>query len=470
MAGSNINFYGGSPLNRLSWLRHSQPFLNAIIAFPDTRWILFNAGQPLMTSNTDRSTKPSPIYLTIDDVKPFLGPAPYFGQGKEPGSFVHEKHSGDKDHSPTESARHHGIPVVFLGVHEHHSSESSAALPTSDFSDPEEAIKKLDGTPYFAMDVAHMDCTVERLLEILKGTTPGREGKVLDWSEPRAAMSNLDIFNAAVFASARSLVDWNLRNKYCPGCGASTYSMWGGWKISCSSLLPWADNDNRKPCPTTKGLHNFTYPRTDAVVIMVAIDETGDKVLLGRGKKFPGKFYSALAGFIEPGETFEDAVSREMWEEVGVRVWSIKYHSGQPWPFPANLMVGFYARADSTKPIRTDLDNELVDARWFTREEVRSVLEHKAGTRFDKSDYKKMNEIIEGRSSLEEKAEIDSAMQVLTPAESQTTSKQPSYSDELLFRLPPVTTIAGVLIRDWADGKVGFPQDVNKVTMQMGNL
>jgi len=159
-------------------------------------------------------------------------------------------------------------------------------------------------------------------------------------------------------------------------------------------------------------------------------------------------------------------VAREMWEEAGVRVWNVRYHSGQPWPFPANLMVGFYARADSTKPIRTDLDNELVDAKWFTRDEVRSVLEHRAGTKFDKSDYKKINEMIEGRSNLE----VDSAMQVLTPAESKTTPQQPSYSNELPFRLPPVTAIAGVLIRDWVDGKIGFPQDVNNFTMQRGNL
>lgn len=166
-----------------------------------------------MVSNKDRSTS---IYLTTNDVKSFLGPEPYFGQGKEPGDLVHEKHRGtdtQKDHSTTETARHLGIPIVFLGVHEPQSSESSFDLRISEFSDPEEAIKKLDGIPYFAIDVADVDCTEERLQEILKETTPGREGKVLDWSEPRASMANLDIFTAAVFASARSLVDWNLRNK-----------------------------------------------------------------------------------------------------------------------------------------------------------------------------------------------------------------------------------------------------------------
>lgn len=168
-----------------------------------------------MSSNDDGSTKPSPIYLSTNDVEPFLGPVPYFGQGKEPGDLVREKHPGEdthKSHSPTESARHLGIPIVFLGVHNPHSSETSAALPTSD-SDPEDAIKMLEGTPYFSMDVADMNCTAERLQNILIKTTPGQQGKILDWAEPRASMLNLDNVTAAIFASARSMVDWNLRNK-----------------------------------------------------------------------------------------------------------------------------------------------------------------------------------------------------------------------------------------------------------------
>ena len=111
-----------------------------------------------------------------------------------------------------------------------------------------------------------------------------------------------------------------------------------------------------------------------------------------------------------------------------------------------------------------------VDARWYTRDEVRLVLEHKAGTRFDKSDYKKMNEMTEGRSNLEQNANVDSTIQVSTPAESKTTSKQSSYSDEPPFKLPAASTIAGVLIRDWVDGKIGFPQECAKVKMQRGNL
>ncbi|KAF8963647.1 NUDIX hydrolase domain-like protein [Flammula alnicola] len=415
-----------------------------------TRWLLFNAGQPLTTSRDDGSARQSPIYLTTED--------PFFGQGKEQGQLVVGEGQRTHDHgqhSPTESARHLGLRVVFLGLHEKQSGHNSTALPSSELSDPEQAIKKLEGTPYFSVDV----------------------GKILSWAEPRSLMSTLNAVTAGIFASARSLVDWNQRNKFCAGCGSPTYSMWGGWKIACTSLLPWADNSNRKPCPTVKGLHNFTHPRTDAVVIMIAIDETGDQVLLGRGRRFPGKFYSALAGFIEPGESFEDAVAREMWEEAGVHVWNVKYHSGQPWPYPANLMVGFYARADSTKPIRTDLDNELVDARWFTREEVEAVLNNSAGTRFGKADYKKMAEIADGPSNTDQKPTLEPAARALAPADPRTImtpAKSPDATsdDEPAFRLPPLTAIAGVLIRDWVDRKIGFSLEDAKPeeTIKKGNL
>jgi len=153
------------------------------------------------------------MYLGTADVQQFLGPTPYFGQGKEPGELVVERGRESHDHaqhSATETARHLGVPIVFLGLHETDAQDNSTAVLTSDFSDPDTAIKKLNGIPYFAMDVGDLDYTLEMML---KETTPGREGKTLTWSEPRVLMSALDAFDAAVFASARSILDWNQRNK-----------------------------------------------------------------------------------------------------------------------------------------------------------------------------------------------------------------------------------------------------------------
>jgi len=161
-------------------------------------------------------------------------------------------------------------------------TSTGSALPSSEFTDPEAAVANLEGTPFFSVDVAEAYTPTE-VQDLLKETELAKDGHVLTWVEPRSLMSaGLDLFSGGVFAEARSMVDWNQRNKFCPACGSPTYSMWGGWKLSCSTLLPWADNTGRKPCPTSKGLHNFTHPRTDPVVIMVVVDETGERILLGR--------------------------------------------------------------------------------------------------------------------------------------------------------------------------------------------
>lgn len=234
-----VNFLGGSPLNRLSWLRPSQTVLNAIIISPATRWLLFNAGQPLVAS--DGSRKPTLAYLTTNDVKSFLGDKPYLGQGGEAGEVA------PVDVKVLEAARHRGAPIVFLGLQEPDTS-SASALPSSDFTDPEAAVANLAGTPFFSMDVAEFE--ESKIDEVLKSSSLTQSGQTLTFSEPRAATANMDVFNAGVFAEARSMVDWNQRNKFCPACGSPTYSIWAGWKLSCSSLLPWADNTGRKPCPT----------------------------------------------------------------------------------------------------------------------------------------------------------------------------------------------------------------------------
>lgn len=259
--------YGGSPLNRLSWLRSSQTFLNGVAALSSARWILFNAGQPLMVSTEPRTTKPELAYLGTEDVKPFLGSEPFFGQGQTAGELIVEKEGEEHEqHSPTEGARHLGLRVVFLGLHETKIGHNATALPTAELSDPEKAIKKLEGIPYFAIDIQDFEESSERVQDILKQTTIGQQGKVLSWTEPRSLISSVDPVTAGIFAPARSMVDWNQRNKvsfslsllhsnayknqFCAGCGSPNYSMWGGWKIACRTLLPWADNSNRKPCPT----------------------------------------------------------------------------------------------------------------------------------------------------------------------------------------------------------------------------
>lgn len=197
------NHFGGNPLNRLAWLRTSHSFLNAVIVSPATRWVLYNTGQPLLVVNPEGQSKQVLAYLTTKDVEPFIGVAPYFGQGKNQGELV----SSEDASSFTESARHLNTPIVFLGLAEANAG-LGGALPSSDFKDAQAAIANLEGTPYFALDIADLKRTPEEVEEILKKT-----GQDLGWSGPRVLMTDLDHFSAAVFAQGRSLVDWNQRNK-----------------------------------------------------------------------------------------------------------------------------------------------------------------------------------------------------------------------------------------------------------------
>jgi NAD+ diphosphatase len=158
----------------------------------------------------------------------------------------------------------------------------------------------------------------------------------------------------SAFGTAKSLLSWHARHRFCSACGQPSVATSAGWK---------------RVCPACGTEH---FPRTDPVVIMLAV--RGDVCLMGRGPQFPEGFYSCLAGFLEPGETIEEAVRRETFEEAGIRVGRVKYIQAQPWPFPSSLMIGCIAEA-LTQDIQIDRQ-ELADARWFTKQEVASILQN----------------------------------------------------------------------------------------------
>jgi len=177
------------------------------------------------------------------------------------------------------------------------------------------------------------------------------------FTDCRAAATQLAVADSGIVAQARAQLDWHRRNKFCTECGQLMAPERGGQIRRCS------------------GCGKHIFPRTDPVAIMLIIDEAGgERCLLGQSQGFMAQtnFYSALAGFLDQGESLEDAVRREVWEEAGIRVGYVQYHSSQPWPFPSQLMMGCHGIAES-HDINID-STEMADVRWFSRAEALSAL------------------------------------------------------------------------------------------------
>jgi NAD+ diphosphatase len=203
--------------------------------------------------------------------------------------------------------------------------------PAADTPDgPRRLLGVLDDVPHFAV-------TAE----------PDGDG----WLTLRDVGTTVGDLPAGLLATAIGLEQWHQKHTHCPRCGAPTEETQAGWTRTC----------------TADGSHHF--PRTDPAVIML-VHDGGDLALLGRGPHWGEGRFSTLAGFVEPGETLEGAVAREVFEEVGVVVRDVRYVASQPWPFPASLMLGFTARLEGDPTLHLD-PVEMAEAGWFTRDEIR---------------------------------------------------------------------------------------------------
>ena len=198
----------------------------------------------------------------------------------------------------------------------------------------------------------------------MQGDQPWFARLIAQWPEGRrtldlrAAAMQWPAFESTLFAQARAVLRWRSQHRHCPVCGGGLTFSRGGWQGECAA------------CGTVQ------YPRSDPAVIVAVSD--GERLLLGRQSMWKPKMrYSTLAGFVEPGESLEQTVQREIFEESRVRVLRSRYLASQPWPFPGSLMLGFVAHAEADVP--DTRQDELEDARWFTHDEVVRALEGRNG-------------------------------------------------------------------------------------------
>jgi NAD+ diphosphatase len=186
----------------------------------------------------------------------------------------------------------------------------------------------------------------------IASTEPPHSPEGTRFEDLRHITSLLPADEAGLLGYARALISWRSGHRFCGRCGAKTEPTKGGHVLVCGN----------------PGCRREQFPRIDPAIIVLVSD--GERALLGRQASWPPGRYSTIAGFVEPGESLEDAVAREVLEETGIEVDAIAYHSSQPWPFPASLMLGFTAHA-ATREVHLK-DQELEDARWFSRAEVGS--------------------------------------------------------------------------------------------------
>ncbi|KAJ9664449.1 NADH pyrophosphatase [Coniosporium apollinis] len=345
------NYFSGSPLNRVSFLRADHTFLSTAFKHPSTSFLVFSNLQPLFKSPTELA------YVSYKDVVPLTGEDPYMQTEDEMIS--------------TYNSSKFTPQLIFLGLDERN---KNGLLYKDHYK----------GAPYFAIDATPKGAIQSAAEELAKNL----QERGYHFGEARMHMT-LPAEEAAIYAEARHLLDWNARNPFCAQCGNPTLSVNGGFKRACppkdmgslkgaigstNSVTP-SDPTERPPCATRTGISNLSFPRTDPTVIMAVVSPDGQRILLGRQKRWPPHWYSTLAGFLEPAESVEEAVRREVWEESGIFLGRVVIHSTQPWPYPANLMIGAIGQAiPEGETVHLGHDAELEDARWFSVEEVREAL------------------------------------------------------------------------------------------------
>lgn len=372
-------YFGTEVINRISFLREDAEFVHDSVLHPSTRFIFFNANNPLIykysrqgklivLSNNDNQ-------ITEDvEVKAGL-------RNIEGWTDTLEAWSNDnRDHDP--GLREEGKPVLlFLGIQDESVGLNLKSLKFDDSESSEERYLdfqgRYQGIPYYAVDVTHSPEWAEKVQQFFVKELKLDLDKLfvengVFFTTSRKHTLGFERPEASLYSQALMFLDWIDRNRFCPGCGAKVIPIHAGGKLYCTT-----EDNSKCPVKSAKVL-NVSFPRTDAVVITAVTNVERTKILLSLSKRHAAtKMYACTAGFMEPSETVEVATKREIWEETGVKCLKISLVMTQPWPYPGNLMIGCVAEVEfngENEIVHLGHDKELSDARWFDAEFVKKLV------------------------------------------------------------------------------------------------
>lgn len=354
-------YFGHESLNRISFMREESDFVTSAVLHDSAKFVFFKETNPLVLKNSDRK-------LVVLDNRLLRKQANWI--------LVLTSWAADNaNHDPT--VRDGNKPtVLFMGI-----EDESVGLDLQNLKAQEdEGEQFLDyqgryqGVPYFAVDVTASKELEQTVVDAAYAAT-NAEPDTIFFSYSRKHFFGFDDQEGALFSHGKQFLDWLDRNRFCPGCGHKVIPIHAGGKLRCTNPV----EEGHESCPVKAApVSNVSFPRTDAVIITAITDKDRTKMLLSLSKRYAElKMYSCTAGFMEPAELVEVATTREIWEETGVVCRKINMVLTQPWPFPANLMIGCVAEVDFNgvnETINLGHDKELADARWFDMDFVRQLI------------------------------------------------------------------------------------------------
>ncbi|QLL33623.1 hypothetical protein HG536_0E05340 [Torulaspora globosa] len=347
---TGATFFGYESLNRVSFLRNDVEFVRKSLQHKSTVFVPFVQGEALVRGQEE----PELCLLTLQDG--------WFPMARVVDKLLPVLNS--------QAARvvESGANLTFLG------------LKSSDGDDVFQYRSSYSGVPYYAVDFRTSGGTLIQAAELEPLLQCARVDRKLIFE-----MSNE---TASLYSHAKMYLDWLAKYHFCPGCGSVMFPVDAGTKMQCGNA------DRSVACNVRDAaVNNVCFPRTDPVVIVAIATKDFSRICLAHSKRWVhDTLYSTVAGFMEPAETVEQACSREIWEETGIRCRDITLVSTQPWPYPANLMIGCVGLVEPNgvdEKINLSHDNELMDAQWFDVEEVIEAMDRYDGSgvvKFKKSD------------------------------------------------------------------------------------